>query len=106
MLYDPKWERKETKADPEYEGVRLSEFIAWLETKPADERYRYTRPDQCAVAQFLQSKGLSESESKVSIPRSDPWAEAHWLDQIVCFTGSEATFGAALQRAKAYAASL
>ena len=101
MLYDPRWEPKETKADPEFSGVRLSEFIAWLETKPANEVYDYTQPRHCATGQFLTSRGAEE----VCLSLAHP--EAQWLDKIVHpMQLEEITFGIALERARAYRASL
>lgn len=50
MLYDPKWEQ-ETKADP----FSLESLIAWLETKPPQEKYDFCEWNNCLLAQWLQS---------------------------------------------------
>ena len=47
MLYDPKWE---VKADP----FSLADFIAWLETQPADERYDWHDVHGCACARYAE----------------------------------------------------
>jgi hypothetical protein len=99
MLYDPKWEKQApVKPDPVYDGVRLSEFIAWLETMPANERYDYSRPEQCALAQFLASRGAPADDQLVALPIE----ENHWLDTIA----HSRTFGQALAKAKKYQTSL
>jgi hypothetical protein len=46
MLYDPKWEI----------GT-LADLIAWLRTKPADEKYAYEDPRECLLAQYYMARG-------------------------------------------------
>jgi hypothetical protein len=43
MLFDPKWERR----------AILRELIAWLDTKPAAEKYNWSNIHFCACAQFF-----------------------------------------------------
>lgn len=50
MLYDPKWE-VEVKADP----LSLGDLIAWLETKPVDGKYCYSKWNDCLLSQWAQS---------------------------------------------------
>lgn len=92
MLYDPKWN------DPEFEGVAMRSFIAWLETMPPDKLYDYSNPIVCATAQYLQGRGYSRIESQITFgvyPKlGDP---GFWLYEIVGH--SPYTFGAALDRA-------
>lgn len=93
MLYDKRWN------DPVYEGVSLRSFIAWLETKPADETYDFVKPDVCATAQYLQSRGHSHLDSMIDFgPNPMPGEPGYWLNQIV--GTSPYTFGAALTRAR------
>lgn len=97
MLYDPKWE------NPSFQGVTRNELVAWLETKPADERYNFCSPTKCALAQYLQSRGLSELDSIIDFGGDcEPDHPGYWLDQIVNPPdAASSTFGAALQRARA-----
>jgi hypothetical protein len=101
MLYDPKWEQK---TDPEFAGIRLSEFIAWLETKPADETYDYLKPTRCAAAQYLQSRGATEDASSVMFLHLDgsPNLQGDWLNKILHSSphAETWTFGNALILAK------
>jgi len=94
MLYNPKWQ------DVVYKGVSRREFIAWLETMPPNKQYEYLFAGICAVAQFLQSKGVSREESIVDF-ESDlkPGDPGYWLDRIV--SCRPYTYGAALKRARA-----
>lgn len=56
MLYDPKWEKPEVKADP----FKLESLIAWLEKQPAAATYNYTHSSECLVAQYLQDNGVAK----------------------------------------------
>lgn len=96
MLYDLKWE----KPDLELEGVSLRAFIAWLETKPANEAYQYRNPFQCALAQYLQSTGVPEPDSAVDLGVvQEPGSPQFLFERIL--NQRPTTFGAALQRARA-----
>lgn len=100
MLYDPKWERK---TDRVFGGVSLQALIAWLETKPSDEKYDYGTPTQCAIAQYLQSRGYSEMESVIDFGLDpQPCDEGYWLERIM--NATPYTFGGALERARRAAA--
>jgi hypothetical protein len=49
MLYNPKWEVKSPKTP---------RFIRWLEKQPADKKYDYSNPFNCAYARYLRSYGV------------------------------------------------
>lgn len=51
MLYDPKWEKPEVKADP----FSLGALIAWLETKDPEAEYCFTLSGDCLLAQWARS---------------------------------------------------
>lgn len=38
----------------------IAEFLAWVRTKPADERYEYPNRGGCALCQFLSGTGRAE----------------------------------------------
>jgi hypothetical protein len=91
MLYDPKWEKPEVKADP----FSLESMIAWLEKQPADKVYDFWDCRECLIYQYLLDAGL---------PRAD-YGTAHALggDDIggKIAHGLPWTFGGALKRARA-----
>lgn len=98
MLFDPRWEPK----NREYQGVSLLALIAWLEKKPADGRYEFENPVECALALFLQeTKGATPLESIVNFwPMLRSHEDGHWLQEIA--RPDPNTFGAALSRARAF----
>lgn len=53
MLFDPKWEKPEVKADP----FSLESLIAWLEKQPADRTYDFCQPSSCLIAEYLKARG-------------------------------------------------
>lgn len=38
------------------------QFVDWLETKPADERYHYWDSDRCPITQFGQGAGYIDPD--------------------------------------------
>lgn len=51
MLYDPKkWPYRAPVAAP----LTREHILAWLETKPADERYYWSNSKICAAGQYIQ----------------------------------------------------
>lgn len=52
MLYDPKWETPEVKADP----MKLESLIAWLEKQSADKRYEFWCT-KCLLGQYFTDYG-------------------------------------------------
>jgi hypothetical protein len=96
MLYDPKWETQ-TEAKPTLQG-----FVAWLERQKAEARYQYMPCSTCAIGQYLTSIGTSYSE------QCDGTRDYQYLcewNHMITAPGVQ-TFGAALERARKYAASL
>ena len=83
MLFNPDWEKTFT----------LESFSAWLDQQPKGKRYRFVDADQCAIAQYLESRGI---DVRMSIDRMK---ELGWVD-IVCTGGTKDTFGAAALRAR------
>lgn len=106
MLYDPKWEKTETKADP----LTTKALIAWLEQQPADKEYCYTEPGSCLLAQYLHhvfgfevlidrhSFDLFDGDNHVVRSAAPP---TDWADIAIA---RPRTFGAALERARKLAA--
>ena len=105
MLYDPKWEKTETKADP----FTLEALIAWLEKQPANATYCYTSTGGCLVAQFLLSLGTYTAvgvdhrgfynRSPDSRSTYDPIPLPPFFNEVAL--KNPRTFGAALDRARA-----
>lgn len=84
-----------TTGDPSTEqgGLKLglSEFARWLASKDASERYDYTDAANCALAQFLKSRGdKNYCLSPFEIPKA--------IDRVIVLHPQ--TFGAALNRAR------
>lgn len=84
MLYDPKWEKIYTTAN----------LADWLGTQPFWKPFDYTKPDECAVAQYLRAHGIVECSMSV-----DRLKELGW-DDIVNIVGAPSTFGIAARRAR------
>lgn len=96
MLYDPKWE-VETKADP----LTIPSLIAWLERQPAASTYDYHDCNgECLYGQYAASVGLSWKEA---IDDSTDSFRTGVYRHVAA--ASPRTFGAALRRARKYAAS-
>jgi len=95
MLYDPKWEK------PTVAGL-----IAWLETQPAEGEYYYLNcSGECLFGQYMTSLGIDWSGLHC---RQSPYIDTlHSMGGLrVQKIASEGpwTFGAALNRARALAA--
>ena len=92
---------KTEPADP----LNLSEFIAWLETKDADERYRCTNAESCLLAQWALRFGMvaSSSGNACYAYKGNGWRIDYETTPFrhISMSGPE-TFGAALARAKRY----
>lgn len=71
MLYDPKWEKTETKADP----FSLESLIAWLEKQPAGRSYSYTCNGHCLLAQYFTAAGFKNVTM---------WCRAFWHGDDRC----------------------
>lgn len=91
MLYDKRWDRQVT-------GLplwSLDDFIAWLETKPAGERYRFTDSSNCAGAQYLKERGLLQDGGFLELH-----AIPYPIRGLVNASGSRASFGSLLRRCR------
>lgn len=100
MLYDPKWDKQITKADP----FSLSSLIAWLEMQPADREYNFIDVTQCLLTQYFRSHSKRVwITSNLSVHYK--WWLFSWVKPIpkkfFCIALEHPqTFGAALERAR------
>lgn len=106
MLFNPSWNKK-----PTGDWKSLDNLIAWLETKPEGEYYRYTNPTNCLLAQYLKAQGkrVSWIDSIAATFRESFFA---WNRRVPLPVGFDAiaqyeeyngrTFGGALKAAKQY----
>lgn len=97
MLFDPKWQQPETKADP----LELSTLIAWLEKQPKNKIYRVAHSRSCLLGQYFQAMGFEDYTAKSS-RLGVPYTQFGRVAGI----GSRAwsTYGEALERARGLAA--
>jgi hypothetical protein len=95
MLYDPKWEKTETKIDP----LTLRALIAWLEKQPPEKIYCYGDTGRCLAAQYNQSLGRAYLPILLLGWRGDCLKFDYDLEEIALTEPH--TFGAALERARA-----
>jgi hypothetical protein len=60
----------------------IADVLAWARTKPADERYNYVDPHNCAISQFLRDTGravtpvvnqMSWWDEEDGEPQTYPW---------------------------------
>lgn len=56
MLYDPKWEKPQTKVEP----FSLAHVIDWLETQDPAATYCYSDNGHCLIARYLTFLGHNE----------------------------------------------
>lgn len=105
MLYDPKWEQK---IKPEV--FSLTGLIAWLETQPAEGTYNWRNIYGCLACNYLRAMGHPspaemlggnefeqtcgglEGYYRIALGRDDSGKTGAW------------TYGAALERARKFAA--
>ncbi len=85
MLYNTKWDQPS-----------LSGFIAWLETQDPERPYSYWPCPTCAIGQYLRAIGTDEADARVAVVYYD------WNRKIA--GPLPHTFGAALDRARKFAA--
>lgn len=103
MLYDPKWEAPQVKANP----FSLESLIAWLEKQPTDRQYCFTEWGECLIAKWLLS-----IDPRSHLAQNAPTGFYYVvLEQTMDFNhfgdiaagmhwGDSWTFGAALARAR------
>lgn len=90
MLYDPKWEKQDLQS--------IHTLIAWLETQAPERKYCFHDPENCLLAQYLKSNGLTEyREFALCAEEAKAYFGGHG-EQIL--KGNPRTFGAALERAR------
>lgn len=104
MLWNPKWKKPETKADP----FTLESLIAWLEKQPAHIAYDYTDSSNCLLCQYFRAQGfnvntLSCGGFDIKGSRAPDITYPYIFCKVSNAMGSE-TFGAALNRARTFAA--
>ena len=75
----------------------LESLIAWLETKPATERYNYTSPSRCVMGQY--SEAMTGAAWKLTNNLGGPLGKFKEI-ATGCYCTEEWTFGAALSRAR------
>lgn len=100
MLYDPKWEKPEVKADP----LSLDSLIAWMEKQPLAQSYEYCDPQFCLLGQFA-----SHNDSFAKPHGEEGHLHAYKINGVVCdfqdlsvvATRRPHTYDAALSRARA-----
>jgi hypothetical protein len=97
MLHNPNWQKPKVNT--------LESLIAWLETKPPEQRYTYTNGWTCMVAQYYKAKGywfvtVGPTRFGHGLNRNE---ELPFGFNAVAARG-EPTFGAALERARGYVA--
>lgn len=96
MLYDKRWDKTETKADPS----TLESLIAWLEKQPADREYCYMDNGRCLLGQYFLASGFSKVSvggtevvlNGIEILLSETFQDIAWA--------SPRTFAGALDRAR------
>ena len=89
MLFNPKWKSDEATLDG---------FIAWLERQDPSQEYQYSPATTCAISRYLGSIGITYDDFvDGSFEQLCAW------NTHITHPG-EQTFGAALERAKAFAA--
>lgn len=99
MLYDPKWEKTETKADP----LTLPALIAWLEKQPSEKRYDYMCHGECLLAQyFTAAYGRAVTDAGIMAYFTDTDERIRYPETFSeVASHGESTFGDALERARA-----
>ncbi len=106
MLYN------ESTGKPRTDILSLDSLIAWLETKPADETYDYTRSKKCVLQQYFTAMGLEGvavipyrySVNRYLINETTHDLPEGWekiaLGPAIMYKVTPWTFGKALKRAK------
>jgi hypothetical protein len=89
MLFNPRWNKRKPK--PGLDG-----FIAWLEMQDSKKRYIWLSERECACGQYAASLGITRWWGRL---------RAWWAINDIAYGNGEPvdwTFGACLERAKAY----
>lgn len=104
MLYDPKWDQPIKRKSRNFisrwiwpvtprEVFSVSDFAAWAATQSPTKRYQYIDPIGCALAQYLQARGVRELNSIVS-GYGMTALHPKLLDALCPGESNEETFGA------------
>jgi hypothetical protein len=94
MLYDPKWEKPDTKP------LSLAGLIAWLETQPAEGQYNYV----CQNGSCLLDRYITSVTGKSSRPTTLHFQICGGSQELATIAFNQPwTFGAALERARSLA---
>lgn len=106
MLYDPKWQKPEVKADP----LSLTGLIAWLEKQPPEGKYCYSKWNDCLLSQWVKTFDPNAKTSEENNPRTPTGFHYEIDGRVVYFDkvfqriaqpfGGGETWGAALERAR------
>lgn len=92
MLNNPAWNRN---------AFSLQSLIAWLETQPPEQTYRYSRNDDCLLAQYFTAMGFENVVMLASyFEHGEGKAEFLPVEIDRVAVHLPHTFGAALARAK------
>jgi hypothetical protein len=107
MLYNKNWDTIETMPTKTLGEVLSTEcFVAWLETYPADKTYEYANiTSPCLQQQYFMAMGYTPSALGNELvtfkghgTRNIPYS----FKAAANIGGRPSTFGAALERAKAF----
>jgi hypothetical protein len=106
MLYN------KSTGQPVADVMSINSLVAWLEKKPAEGTYSYINGARCLIAQYLQENGFPEARVSAHTYRKHSGGENQKLPKEfheIAIGGPNTnnvigptTFGAALNRAKAY----
>lgn len=94
MLFNPSW-NKTTK-------VSLDDFIGWLETKNPREEYDYGNIMKCAMAQYMEARGIPVGKGLYGDTCERVFGRRGVDGRILHDDRRVPTFGLALRRAKKY----
>lgn len=108
MLYDPKWEKQTRRKQRGWlsrliwplkarEVYDRTDFMVWVACQPPQKKYDYTHPMECALAQYLQARGISQYGSMV-----DPWKIDPTIHVPLNPGGGGFTFGELSERLKSH----
>lgn len=75
----------------------VKNFIEWLEKQPAEKRYDWTSPLDCALGQWCRSKGMKPA----SVKKKSIELGCDDIFYDIALRGYPYTFGVALENAKA-----
>jgi len=103
MLYDPNWDKTETKPF-QPEDLSLAGLIAWLETQDPDTTYEFGDIFDCLLCRYARAIGADVSSAGSDSVVLNPNFNRHPVtpEGSHVASGFPCTYGAALKRAKAF----